>query len=383
MAIFRHKSTSTDKIKLICIIGQLGIGGSEQQLYYFLREIDNERFSSKVVVTGNDGLWAKKIRDLGIEVLSIPDYSYPYKFFIFFRMLHKEKPDIVFSWSFHANIYLMAARILRVPTLGSLRNCLEGSGIPYTVTKRLCLFMPQKMLTNSSGARKELIHEGLRSEKVVFVPNAVDPMDVTPEQRKATRTNCGFSDDDFIIVGVGQLCQQKNFSFFIDVLSELLKNGNDVKGIIVGNGPLADNLKKRSEAAGLQQRLFFAGEVKSPRSIIATGNVFFLSSGWEGMPNVVMEAMSAGIPTVCTDVFGVRDLIRDGVEGFIIPLDDVVAARQKVEILIKDYSLRRRMGLYAAKRVQAFGPKHTYVAMETVVLQMIKEMEKNRFTVVW
>ena len=171
-----------------------------------------------------------------------------------------------------------------------------------------------------------------------------------PEQlsswRAEWRCAVGLRDDAVLVLGVGRLAPQKQFARFIDVVARVRRQ-IPVQAVIAGGdqGCQAD-LEAQTARLGLQDAIRLLGRVPDAHELMSAGDIFLLSSDHEGMPNVILEAMAAGVPCVATRVNGVGDLIHHGETGFVAPHDADELAQHVIR-LAADADLRRVVGVRA------------------------------------
>jgi glycosyltransferase involved in cell wall biosynthesis len=136
---------------------------------------------------------------------------------------------------------------------------------------------------------------------------------------------------------------------FVRVLAALNRTGEfSVRGLIVGTGPLREELESQAKCLGLSDgQLEFRGSVSRMTSVYAEVDVLVLTSEWEGTPNVVLEAMATGLPVVATNVGGVSDILNDEV-GFLVENDDERTMLKHLSHLVADSSRRQKVGRGAA-----------------------------------
>lgn len=113
-----------------------------------------------------------------------------------------------------------------------------------------------------------------------------------------------------------------------------------------------EGLKKKVTALGLEKSVIFSGYMSEEmlKEAYGTCDLFVLPSVWEVLPIAVLEAMSSGKPVVCTDAGGDREMVRDGVNGYVVPMRDPAALAEKVNLVLADAQLRVRMGA-ASRRI--------------------------------
>jgi glycosyltransferase involved in cell wall biosynthesis len=345
-------------IKICYIIGQLTKGGAEKQLYYLASGIDKRAFHPAVITLSRGGYWAGKCRESGIEVIEIErKRSFePARLFALIKYLREFRPEIVHTFLSSANSYgRTAAFLARVPIIiASERNLPEaGKNKPahQLAVDKLLARLSDAIICNSKKAGRVLVEaHSIRPEKVFTVPNGINPSE-TP--RTNNRGAPGMNGKGPILIGtVGRLTPQKNLKMFLDVAYILLRlAGNSrLKFLIAGGGPQRDELVDYAEGIGLAEKVVFTGERDDIGEILAQMHIFVTTSLFEGMPNVIMEAMLAGLPVVATNVGGVPELVIERKTGFLCPLKASYIA-DKVLFLIRNPEAAAEMGKMGRERI--------------------------------
>ena len=150
-----------------------------------------------------------------------------------------------------------------------------------------------------------------------------------------------------MIVTAGRLSEQKNQKFLIDTVGELSKEIHDLRLIILGDGPLKAELSDYIREAGLNEIVELVGNVENIEDYYAKADIFALSSLYEGVPLVILEAMAAGLPIISTDVGGIKDILGDG--GILVPAGDKFAYKNALRNLISDKALMSKLGKKASE----------------------------------
>ncbi|MCX5850083.1 MAG: glycosyltransferase [Deltaproteobacteria bacterium] len=230
--------------------------------------------------------------------------------------------------------------------------------------KFLLQFSHIKVECNSfAGALDYTKWLGLPSEKVEVMPNGVDPVWFYSSNEKsgaALRETIGVAPGAPLVVSVGRLVPQKRHLDLPDILLALREKIPLASLVHIGDGPLKDDLQTRITAAGLDgssgnnwtdKAIILLGRRRNVFDYLLCSEVFLLTSSHEGMPNVVMEAMLAGLPVVATRAGGVPDLVEDGVHGYLHDVGDITGMARSLERLLKDPVLRKRMGNAGRERI--------------------------------
>jgi starch synthase (maltosyl-transferring) len=208
-------------------------------------------------------------------------------------------------------------------------------------------------------------HGGLPRDKLVVIPNGVNvqhfdqaaPIDLTqlgvPAGRRA-------------ITYVGRLDRQKRVDWLLHAASRFLPNLPEHDLLLVGRGPERERLETVAKELGLAERVHFAGWQAQVPAILKASELLVLPSAWEGMPNVVLEAMACGLPVVATDVEGVREVIGPQAQSQVVSAHDQPAFAERVRSLAGDARLGRELG----------SANHRRAAMEFTTRSSIKAYER-------
>lgn len=159
---------------------------------------------------------------------------------------------------------------------------------------------------------------------VRVVPTGVNLDDFEPGSGRGFRQIMGIPEDAFVIGHVGRLAAEKNLDFLTDGLARVLADLPDAHLVVVGQGPAGDAMKARLEAAGVSGRVHFAGVLQNRFLVSAykAMDAFAFASQSETQGMVIGEAMAASVPVVALDAPGVREMVRDGVNGRLLPPGD-------------------------------------------------------------
>jgi glycosyltransferase involved in cell wall biosynthesis len=187
---------------------------------------------------------------------------------------------------------------------------------------------------------QHLRERGLALTRTSTVYNAVEP-EVT-RTREAVRREFGAEEAE-LVVAVGRYAEQKNPLLFVEALALVAPSRPSLRALLVGEGPLEDVLQRRIAELELGHLVVLTGFRADAPDIIAAADVLALTSSWEALGLVVLEAMMLGCPVVSTDAGGVADLVRDGETGLLVPRDDAQALAEGIVRLLDDEPLRRRI----------------------------------------
>jgi glycosyltransferase involved in cell wall biosynthesis len=167
------------------------------------------------------------------------------------------------------------------------------------------------------------------------------------------RTFLGVAPESLLIGSVGRLAPEKNHEVLLATLRRLREAGVDANLVLAGDGPLSGSLKRRATELRIAERVHFVGELEDVRPVLAALDVFVLPSiAVESFSNAALEAMAMGRPVILSNIGGAAEMIRDGVEGYVIAPAEL-AARLPTVLAALHVDRRKRQHLGAAARTRA------------------------------
>ncbi|NGP76677.1 glycosyltransferase family 4 protein [Balneolaceae bacterium YR4-1] len=345
--------------KVCLVIHSLGIGGMERVMSQLA---DNFSSREKTIV---DLILIGRKREIAYSLSSsIKIHRPPFQFddnwrtidtlrtIWFLRQKVKEiAPDTVLSFGeYWNNLVLLSLLGLSYPLfisdrsepgkdLGKFQNFLRNSLYPKAAG----------YIAQTTHAKKACISNGWNSN-IKVIGNPI--MDIQPKSKV---------EKDNIVLSVGRLIKTKHFDQLIKMFVKL-----DIPGwklVIVGGDAkklsLSEDLKNLVNELGAESSVFLEGEQKEIDVYYQKSKIFAFTSSSEGFPNVIGEALSAGLPVVSYDcVAGPSDLIEDGENGYLVPLFDQETFKQKLKLLMEYEELRNIMGLKSAKYIKVYSKKN-------------------------
>lgn len=163
------------------------------------------------------------------------------------------------------------------------------------------------------------------------------------------KKDIGLGERDRMLLSVGRLMPPKGQSHLIGAMAEIAKRFDDVKLALAGDGDLRDRLKKRAADLGLEKRIIFLGSRDDIAQLLKLSDIFVLPSLWEGTSLALLEAMAAAKPIVATDIPGNRAVLKDGVNGLLVPSGDAFALARAIGQLLADPKKAAALGRKAQK----------------------------------
>lgn len=158
----------------------------------------------------------------------------------------------------------------------------------------------------------------------------------------------------FDVISVGRLSEQKGYEFLLDAVPQVLQSLPQTTFWIAGDGELRDSLAQQARALGIAGSVRFLGLRMDVPHLLPQCDLFVLSSLWEGFPTVIMESMVSETPVIATDIPGTRELVRDGVNGWLVPPRDPQRLAQAITHALRHPQQRADVAAAARQHVKAF-----------------------------
>ncbi len=206
------------------------------------------------------------------------------------------------------------------------------------------------VVSNSQGLR-ELALKSKPKQKIEVIYNGVDI-----EEFKPAAAAPGY---EFQILCVSRLTKRKGIKYVIDAVKKLSEKYPRIKLKIVGEGNAKKELIKQAQELLIEDRVEFTGLIPHDKlpEVYNSAQVFVLPSLNEGMSNTMLEAIAAGLPIIATDTGGTQELLKENINGFIVEPRNSEDIAKKIEALLTDNELRRKMALESRRRAERFSWK--------------------------
>ncbi|MEE8455877.1 MAG: glycosyltransferase family 4 protein [Limibaculum sp.] len=258
------------------------------------------------------------------------------------RLLREFRPDIVSTHSTTAGILgRVAARSLGIPVLFTAHGWGFTEGRPWI--ERIVFWLVEwvgaplatRIITVCESDLQAAARSHLtRRERLVAIPNAMPDVDESLRARPETTPPK--------IVMVARLSHWKDHPTLLRALAQLADLEWELE--LVGDGPMQQEVEELASSLGIASRVHFAGFRADVAARLADAQVFVLATKWEGFPRSILEAMRAGLPVIASEVGGVRESVREGEAGFIVPRGDVNALSERLRLLLTNPTRRLHMG---------------------------------------
>jgi glycosyltransferase involved in cell wall biosynthesis len=206
------------------------------------------------------------------------------------------------------------------------------------------------------------------ASRISVVTNAVEiPPPLDQDRCDALRKEAGVEPGQILILAAGRFCEQKNFGDLVTAVSGLKDGGTAFRLVIAGDGEQRSELIGQVERLGLKDEVALPGNLSHLDQLMQAADVFAMSSLWEGLPLVLLEAMAAGLPVVAYAIEGIAEVVAHGVTGLTVPAGDTTALAEGLARMAASEDLRKRMGAAGEDRIRKQYSFEKYVEKLTVL----------------
>ena len=352
----------------ILTVGYLhGAGGAERQIILLSNQLAKRGHEVTLCVLSE--YKSKYPIDETVGIVDLTDaesgkLSIWKRFKAFRKFVIKTSPDVIVNYNLQSAYFCLA-----IPKKRRGKVVYAERGDPYDAeysgllgyVRDITVKKMDGLVFQSEGAR-DFFDEAEKKKSVVIhnsvnVPQKKYPIPTEREKR---------------IVNVGRLHPQKNQKLLIDAFAQVSKKFPDFVLDIYGDGGLKEELQQQIDSLQLQEKVHLNASRKDIWDYICKASLFVLTSDYEGMPNALMEAMALGLPCVATDCRpgGARTLIEDGVNGFVVPMQDIKSLVEKMEFMLSHKAEAEGMAQNARKLQDTHSDNEIFDQWHNFLLQL-------------
>lgn len=343
--------------RILHVITGLAQGGAETALHRLVSGTRDPRLHHVVSLTG-EGVFAQRLREAGATVTALnarSSASFIFSLVRLFKLIRRERPVIVQTWMYHADLVGgIAARLAGTPVCWGIRqsNLMPSANKRSTLAiARICAalssLVPQ-YIVSCSGRAIDTHRKFGYSGRFVHIPNGLDVSrySTSAKARASIRQELSIPSGARVLGNVGRLHQQKDYPTLLEAFA-LLPSSLDARLLLVGKGLDRTMADFNQIEPSRHPSILAVGPRDDVPTVLQGLDFFVLSSVGEGFPNVVVEAMASGVPCIVTDVGDTAEIVGD--TGWIVPASDPRALAQAMRLALAEDEAARQARSDAAR----------------------------------
>lgn len=364
-----------DRIRVLRVIARLNVGGPALHVAYLSRGLAERGYDTTLVagdvargeesmafVAESEGVEIVRVAGLSREIAPLRDLVAAARLA---REIRRTEPDILHTHTAKAGAVgrlaaLLAGRarprvVIHTYHGHVLRGYFGRLGTwLFRAVERAFARGTDVLVAVSPQVRDDLVEIGIapgRRFAIVRLGIDLEPRVATTVDRAQARRQLGIAPGRFVVGWFGRMTAVKRTDDLIDALVALHGRGVDACLLLVGDGTDRERLELRAKELGVARDVFFLGYQKDVARWYSVADAVVLTSVSEGTPVTIIEALAAGRPIVSTNVGGVADVVRDGVDGFLVEVGDTAAMAARLAEIAADPALAERLGQAGRERV--------------------------------
>lgn len=356
---------SNCKKNVLQLVNGFGIGGAEKALLELVRRLDRDKYRVIVCSVGQGGILETEFKNYADRVAVFPkkfsfDISLIWKVA---KLMQKENIDIVQTTLFYADVIgTFAAMLARVPVMISWQTALalptghlKDDKLRHTTSYKYAVKHIDKIIAVSDDIKTFFVEKrGIEADKIITIPYGVDLDLYSCRNGVKKREELNLNAFDPVIGVVGHLSEVKGHTYLIEAAPKICKEFPDVKFVFAGSGPQRETLEKQVKNFNLSSNFHFLGVRRDIPELLNIIDIFVLPSLFEGLPNVILEAMASSKPVVASAVGGIPEAVQHQVTGLLVPPKDPDALADAILKMLADREWATNMGKEGRKRVEEF-----------------------------
>ncbi len=368
-------------LNVLYIILNLGQGGAERVVIDLAKTLDRSRFNPTVCCLYDKGPFAEELERENIKVIALNKKRRVELSIIkkLIGIIRENDIHIVHTHLWGPNFWgRIAAKIAKTPVIiATEHNEDTWKSKFYFLLDKWLFHWTDRVIAVSNGVKKFYVNKaGLDAKKIEVIHNGINVNKEEGNQFSISRLKkeLGIKGDESVLAVIGRLVPQKGHRYFLMALKELLAKYR-IRGLIIGSGPLEQELKEFSQNLGLQNNVIFTGFRQDVPNLLKAIDVLVMPSLREGLPITSLEAMAVGVPVVATKVGGTPEVIIDGQTGILVAPNSHTALKEGISRLIDNSNLSPQIINNAKTRIKA---EFSIAKMVNTTERLYEELYKRK-----
>jgi len=348
-----------NKIKILHVITHLPIGGAQDNTLYTVELLDKEKYDISLCCNLDGELVERAKKIEAVKLFDIPflcrEVS-PYRdiraFLSLYKLFKKEDFTIIHTHSSKAGLLARLAAVLnKTPILIHTIHGFAFNDFMNRLKKNFFIYLEKVLamwtdilITVSNLNKKKIIDLNITHEnKIKNIYSGIDLNLFTNKRNNEFRKELNLENNHILLGSVGRLSDQKDPITMIEAFSIISKPFPNAHLVLVGDGELKGKILEKIDQLKLNGKVHLTGNKNNPWSVYHSMDLFIMSSIYEGLGRSITEALSCGVPVVCTDVEGVPEIVRDNITGILVPPKDANKLADGIIRTLNDMETAKKM----------------------------------------
>jgi glycosyltransferase involved in cell wall biosynthesis len=368
----------TEPLRVALVAGTLGQGGAEKQLTYMARGLHDMDVDCRVYAITRDEFYAGVLARHGIPPVWLGPRAQPlHRLGVLIRLLRQFRPHVVQAGHFFVNLYVtLAARACGAMPIGTIRNDARHELDTHGGWGPALLRLPPSILANSWAARDNAEALGVPARRLHVLTNVIDLAELD-RALDGSAPRAVSSPPTLLLLC--RLYPVKRVDRFLRVVELVRRRVPDLRALIVGDGSERAALEATAVNLGLLPgTVEFLGRRDDVASVLTASDVLVVTSDHEGFPNVILEAMAAGLPVVTTPAGDAARIVEEGATGHVVGFEDIEAMADRLVQLLADPARRKSLGTASRQAVESRYAREGLAERLIRLYAEVADQQKNR-----
>jgi glycosyltransferase involved in cell wall biosynthesis len=339
--------------KVLLVYFEPQSSGQTTHVLSLARGLDKDKYDITVVLPKHLQNSIKAFEQTGVTIVPLPmgKILWNAKSIIsLMSLIRRQNFDIVHVHSQEAGLLgRVVARVARARKIIYTPQCTNIRHMRwfwlYRSIEKILSYITDKIISVNETDRLRIIQWGIHSSKVITIKNGIDQnLFAGSINLEETKRKIGLHEKRPVVMQIGRLSDQKNPLMFVKGASIVAQEHPEVQFVLVGDGPLKNEVGAYIQELGMNNQMRCLGWQAEAYKLIALSDIFTLTSQWEGLPYVLLEAMAWSCPVVATAVNGCPEIVKHGITGYLVPKNDATSWAKYVIKLLENPELSVEMG---------------------------------------